>query len=230
MYYFNYFTFSQCFFVKHTFHKVHPNNSAFASQYTLSSSPWWLHCVPVMWNGIPTGGLQESGVLHWEHWNRCCHELDHEPYGWPRCAEQREFTRKQMINQSDCPNHSSCSPLSDWLQTSQPPWCCQAAAPAPGPRPQRAFPRSTWQPSFPWASAETRQPKHFEPRSESDCFQLETGILSKSRTVPAQTQLLPFRSDSNVAKFLSCLETLTSVGLKTSTKMSCRILIKVALS
>lgn len=71
------------------FHKItHSGNSTFSSQHTLSSSPWWLHCVPVMWDGIPSGGLQESGVLHWEHWHWLFHELDHEPHGWPRCAEQ----------------------------------------------------------------------------------------------------------------------------------------------
>lgn len=64
-----------------------PVNSTFSSHHTLSSSPRWLHCVPVMWDGIPTGGLQESGVLHREHWNWCCHELDHGPYGWSRWAE-----------------------------------------------------------------------------------------------------------------------------------------------
>ena len=171
---------------------------------SFSSSPWWLHCVPVMWNGIPTGGLQESCILHWEYWNRCGHELDHGPYGWPRCAELQGFTKRKVINQSDCSSHVLF--LSDWLQTSPPLWYCRAAAPAPGPRPQRASPRSTWQPSSPWALAETRQPKHSEPRWES--FQLETGIWlisyaakSKSRTVPIQAQLLPFFADSNVAKF-----------------------------
>lgn len=52
--------------------------------YSLSSSSWWLHCVPFMWNGIPSGSLQESGLLYREHWNRCCHKLDHEPYRRPR--------------------------------------------------------------------------------------------------------------------------------------------------
>lgn len=67
--------------------------------------------------------------------------------------------------------------FSDWLQTSRPPWFCQAAAPAPGLHPQRASPRSTWQPLSPWASAETRQPKHFEQRLESNSIQLAFRIL-----------------------------------------------------
>lgn len=134
-----------------------------------SSSPRWLHCVPVMWNGIPTGGLQESGLLHWEHWNRCCHELDHEPHGWPRCARWWESIIKRILN---LVTQSLCCLLSDWLQTSQPPWCCPAAALVLGPHPQRASLRSTWQPLYPWASAETRQPKHFEPRLESDSVQI----------------------------------------------------------
>lgn len=159
--------------VKCTFQKVLPINSTFSSHRALSSSPWWLHCVPVMWNGIPTGGLQESGVLHWEHWNRCCHELDHGPYGWPRCAEQWNIYQKEKPKTSYCSAHSSCSPLSDWLQISQPLWCCQAAALALGPHPQRASLRSTWQLLSPWASAETRQPKHFEPRLESNSVQFE---------------------------------------------------------
>lgn len=61
--------------------KLHSSNSTVSCQLYPSSSPWWLHCVPVMWNGISTGSLQESGLLHWEHWNWCCHELDHEPHG-----------------------------------------------------------------------------------------------------------------------------------------------------
>lgn len=140
-------------------------SSTISSYHPLSSSPWWLHCVPVMWNGIPPGGLQEGGVLYWEHWNWCCHELDHGPYGWPRCTERCKFTIKKNTISSDCYLHSST--LSDWLQISQPPWCCQAAALAPGPHPRRASPKSTWQLSSPWVSAETRQPKHFEPRLES---------------------------------------------------------------
>ncbi len=56
-----------------------------------------------------------------------------------------------------------------------------------------------------------------------------TCYLSKSRAVPVQAQLLPFLF-SNVAKCSSFSETLTSVGLNTSTKMSSRILLKVAFS
>lgn len=68
-------------FLKGQNHCLHVNVSFFNS---FSSSPWWLHCVPFMWNGISTGSLQESSLLYWEHWNRCCHKLDHEPYRRPR--------------------------------------------------------------------------------------------------------------------------------------------------
>lgn len=159
---------------------------------TLSSSSRWLHCIPVMWNGIPTGGLQKSGVLHWEHWNRCCHELDHGPHGWPRCAEQQDLSRKQVSSRCDC-SFNSCSPPFDWLQTSQPPWCCQAAALAPGPHPQRASPRSIWQPSSPWVSAETKQPKHCELRWESNSFQLEMGIWLISYVTTLKVELCQYR-------------------------------------
>lgn len=205
IYFFHYFAFCQFWKLLLILRKCsgHKNGTTMSNTHStkyiqvielfpLSSSPRWLHCVPVMWNGIPAGGLQESGVLHWEHWNRCCHELDNEPYGWPRCAEQREFTRRQLINQSDCSSHSSRSPLSHWLQISRPPWCCQAAVPAPGPLPQRASPRSTWQPSSPWASAETRQPKHFEPRLESNSVRLEMGIWLISHATCLKVELCQY--------------------------------------
>lgn len=93
--------------------------------------------------------------------------------------------------------------LSDWLQTSRPPWCCQAAAPAPGPHPLKVSLRSTWQPSSAWASAETRQPKHFEPRLESNSVQLEI-----SRATSLKVELCQYRhscscfySGTNKAKF-----------------------------
>lgn len=66
----------------------------------------------------------------------------------------------------------------DWLQTLLPLWCCQAVALALEPHPQRVCRRITWQPSSPWASVETRQPKHFAPRLEShslDFLGLSTG-------------------------------------------------------
>lgn len=96
-------------------------------------------------------------------------------------------------HQSVSSSQSSCSLLSDWLQTSQPPWCCQAAALAPGPLPQRASLRSTWQPSSPWASAETRQPKHFEPRLESNSVQLEMGIWLISQATGLKVELCQYR-------------------------------------
>lgn len=76
-----------------TFWNVLPLNLT-SSHHVLSSSPWWLHCVPVMWDGIPTGGLQESSVLHWEHWNWCCHELDHGPYGGSRWGKLWKIDRR----------------------------------------------------------------------------------------------------------------------------------------
>lgn len=128
-----------------------------------------------MWNGIPTGGLQESGVLHREHWNRCCHELDHEPHGWSRCVDSSDLSGSKDWSVSPLRSvfmSSSC----DHLQTFLPPWCCRAAALDLEPRPQRAYLRSTWRPSSPWASAETRRPKHFEQRSESDYVDLEKRV------------------------------------------------------
>lgn len=54
-----------------------------------------------MWNGISAGSLQESGLLHWEHWNRCCHKLDHEPYGRPWWKlEQTHTKHKKMCQKS----------------------------------------------------------------------------------------------------------------------------------
>lgn len=129
-----------------------------------------------MWNGIPTRGLQESGVLHGEHWNWCCHELDHEPHGWSRCVDQQWFAKNQTISPWLLLFTSSFT--SDWLQTFLPPWCCLAAALDLEPHPQRACLRSTWRPSSLWASAETRQPKHFEQRSDF-FFSLLKGLSLK---------------------------------------------------
>lgn len=80
-----------------TFWNVLPLNLTFPSHHVLSSSPWWLHCVPVMWDGIPTGGLQESSVLHWEHWNWCCHELDHGPYGGSRWGKLWKIDNTSLL-------------------------------------------------------------------------------------------------------------------------------------
>lgn len=179
--------------------------SFFSSHLTFSSSPWWLHCVPVVWNGIPTGGLQKSGVLHWQHWNRCCHELDHEPYGRPWCVEQREVCQKENPL-SGCLAHSSCSSLCDWLQISLPLWCCQAVALALGPRPQRASLRSTWQPSSPWASVETRQPKHLEPRLESNS--LDFAPLVTRRKPATAGSAAPLSTGTEVSLFFAKLPNL----------------------
>lgn len=87
-------------FKKNDFHKT-----VFFSGH--SSSPWRFHCVPVMWDGIPAGGLQKSGVLHWQHWNWCRHELDHEPYGRRGCAEQLKVDCEKNKNLYVCSTQSS---------------------------------------------------------------------------------------------------------------------------
>lgn len=71
--------------------------------------------------------------------------------------------------------------LCDWLQISLPLWCCQAVALALEPHPQRVCQRITWQPSSPWASVETRQPKHFAPRLESNSLDFSR-FLSTTET------------------------------------------------
>ena len=136
--------------------------------YSLSTSPWWLHCLPLMWNGIPAGSLQESGLLYWEHWNWCCHKLDHEPYGRPRWNWRNTLECNRDIRDvKKPPLDSLLASLCVLVQISQPRWCCRAAVLVPGPLQQRAFLRNTWRLSSPWASVETRQPKHFGPRLES---------------------------------------------------------------
>lgn len=54
------------------------------------------------------------------------------------------------------------------LQTFQLPWCCPAAALDLEARLPRVCPRSIWQPSSPWASAETKLLKPSEQRLETN--------------------------------------------------------------
>lgn len=149
-----------------------------------------------MWDGIPTGGLQKSCVLHWQHWNWCRHELDHEPYGRPGCAEQRKVDwGKKNICQFVWLNPQIVL-FCDWLQTLLPLWCCQAVALALEPHPQRVCQRITWQRSSPWASVETRQPKHFAPRLESnslDFLGLSTGKRRHTLKWSCSCQALRFQ-------------------------------------
>lgn len=135
-----------------------------------------------MRDGIPAGGLQKSRVLHWQHWNRFRHELDHDPYGRLGCAEQRkvDWKKKKILCQFARLNPRVLL-LCDWLQISLPLWCCQAVALALEPHPQRVCQRITWQPLSPWASVETRQPKHFAPRLESNSLDFSR-FLSTTKT------------------------------------------------
>lgn len=93
---------------------MYPGVIKLFSLHFFSSCSGWLHSVPVMWNGVPSRGLPESSVLHWQHWNWCCHELDNEPYGRPRCAELWELAWKRN-NQSVCLFLSFHDFLSIWL-------------------------------------------------------------------------------------------------------------------
>lgn len=147
-------------------------NSTLPSPLTPSSSPGWLHCVPAMWDGIPIGGLQESSVLHRKHWNWLCHELDHGSYGWSRYVKSQTWRSYQPVWKVCKSSCLSCS------QTSQLPWCCPAAALGREPRLQRVCPRSIWQPSSPWASAEIKLRKPSEQRLEITPGLLFTSLLN----------------------------------------------------
>lgn len=89
---------------------------------------------------------------------------------WAIWTTQVKTGKKHIQNTKKCVKNAACSTHSlhcCLVQISQHRWCCRAAVLVLGPLQQRAFLKSTWKRSSPWASVETRQPKHFEPRWDS---------------------------------------------------------------